>query len=231
MTTLGKRIKLARGTLSQEAFCALIGVSKGALGFYERDENLPKIDVISKICSETGVSLDWLVNGVGSMRPKTGEKEPKRALLKNIAFIDDVDGELIEIPLVEARLSAGHGSLETDDNVIRLYSLPSQFLYRKGNPSQMVLMTVSGDSMQPEIMDGDLVLLDQSRKDINVNVGRIFAVGFEDAIYLKRIDKEPGKIILRSVNKNYPPVEIDVRGQESDSFRVIGQVLWVGREY
>lgn len=95
----------------------------------------------------------------------------------------------------------------------------------------MVLMQVSGDSMQPEILDGDMVLIDQGKKDIPLKLGRIFAVGFEDAIYLKRIDKLPGKIILKSVNPEYPPVELDVRGQLGDSFRVIGQVLWVGREY
>lgn len=93
----------------------------------------------------------------------------------------------------------------------------------------MVLMRVEGDSMQPEIMDGDAVLLDQSKTDIRI--GKIFAVGFEDAIYLKRIDKVPGKVILKSTNPAYPPLEIDVQGQEEDLFRVIGQVLWIGREY
>ena len=91
------------------------------------------------------------------------------------------------------------------------------------------MMRVSGDSMQPEIMDNDVVLLDQSKTEIKA--GRIFAVGFDDAIYCKRIDRVPGKIILKSVNPAYEPLEIDVRGQEADEFRVIGQVIWCGREY
>lgn len=61
--------------------------------------------------------------------------------------------------------------------------------------------------------------------------GRIFAVGFEDAIYLKRIDLLPGQAILKSVNPDYPPVTLDLRGQNGDQLRLIGQVLWVGREY
>lgn len=83
--------------------------------------------------------------------------------------------------------------------------------------------------MQPEIMNNDVVLLDQSKK--HATPGPIFAVGFEDAIYLKRIDFLPGKIILKSINPEYPPVELDVRDQSGDLFRIIGQVLWVGREY
>ena len=93
----------------------------------------------------------------------------------------------------------------------------------------MILMRVYGDSMEPEIMDSDVVLLDQSKR--TVLPGRIFAVGFEDAIYLKRIDMLPGKVVLKSINPMYPPVELDIRGQMNDLFRVIGRVLWCGREY
>ena len=93
----------------------------------------------------------------------------------------------------------------------------------------MVLMRVSGDSMQPEILNDDVVLLDQSKTDILP--GRIYAVRFEEAIYLKRVDMLPGKVILKSANPAYPPVELDIRDQQRDAFRVIGQVLWSGREY
>ncbi len=66
MTTLGTRIKMARGKESQEKFAARLEISKGSLGFYERGENLPKSDVILKICALTGVSLDWLLTGAES---------------------------------------------------------------------------------------------------------------------------------------------------------------------
>ena len=133
------------------------------------------------------------------------------------------------VPMVEARLSAGQGSLQTDGNSERSYAFRSDFLHRKGNPDNMVLMRVSGDSMQPEILNDDVVLLDQSKTDILP--GRIYAVRFEEAIYLKRVDMLPGKVILKSANPAYPPVELDIRDQQRDAFRVIGQVLWSGREY
>ncbi|WP_165066255.1 helix-turn-helix transcriptional regulator [Desulfovibrio sp. ZJ200] len=66
MTTLGSRIKMARGKESQEKFAARLKISKGALGFYERGENLPKSDVILKICALTGASPDWLLTGAES---------------------------------------------------------------------------------------------------------------------------------------------------------------------
>lgn len=56
-----------RGSDSQDSFAALIGVSKGSLGFYERDKNLPNTDVVTKICSLKGISPSWLLFGQGPM--------------------------------------------------------------------------------------------------------------------------------------------------------------------
>ena len=133
------------------------------------------------------------------------------------------------IPMVEAVLSAGGGSFETGATIGRGYAFRRDFIQRKGNPDNMVLMRVAGDSMEPEILSGDVVLIDQGKT--RIVPGHMFAVGFEEAIYLKRIDIMPGKAILKSANPAYPPMELDIRGQLSDQFRVIGRVLWSGREY
>ena len=221
MDTLGNRIKLARGKMSQDQFSNLLKVSKGSLGFYERDENLPNSAVILKICSETGVRIEWLLTGQGSMR----EESPAVAHSQQL----ECDVDLRMIPMVEACLSAGGGSLETSGDSDRSYAFRMDFLTRKGNPDAMVLMRVSGDSMEPEICNGDVVLLDQSQQ--RVRPGHIYAVGFEDAIYCKRVDMLPGQVVLKSANPAYPPVTIDVRGDLADAFRIIGKVLWSDREY
>lgn len=145
------------------------------------------------------------------------------------SLVVENDDDIIKIPMVKAVLSAGSGSLQTNGESEREYAFRRDFIKRKGNPKNMVLMRVHGDSMQPEIMDGDVVLLDQSRRDIFP--GHIYAVGFDDSIYLKRIDRVPGKVILKSINPDYQPVELIVQEQTAEQFRVIGQVLWVGREY
>ena len=87
MNTLGARIKLARGEMTQDVFAKLLQISKGSLGFYERDENLPNTDVILKICSFTGVDLKWLVAGHGDMwsvdrNQKKNEERPATTTLQ-----------------------------------------------------------------------------------------------------------------------------------------------------
>ena len=81
-STLGQRIKLARGKQSQGAFAQAIQISKGALGFYERDINLPNSEVVLKICSVSGVNIEWLLTGLGPMRKgevRVGTHEPAAA--------------------------------------------------------------------------------------------------------------------------------------------------------
>ncbi len=178
---------------------------------------------IQACAAQTGVNAHWLFFGRGPMYlPEAAEGE-----LPSVQA--ECDCELITVPLAEARLSAGTGSLETSASSDGGYAFRSDFLHRKGNPRRMVLMRVSGDSMVPEIFDNDLVLLDRGQTEISP--GRLYAVGFEDAIYIKRIDKVPGKIILHSVNPAYPPLSLDLRGDSAEQFRVIGRVLWSGREY
>ena len=88
-------------------------------------------------------------------------------------------------------------------------------------------MDIFGNSMEPELKDGDAVLIDESQKDIIA--GAIFAVGVEDTILVKRMEKHPNKLVLRSDNKDYAPIFLE--GADGESIRIIGKVIWVGREF
>lgn len=136
----------------------------------------------------------------------------------------------IFIPKVQARLSAGSGSLEVDADVDGFFAFRSSWIRKKGCPSKMVLMTVSGDSMSPTIENGDMVLINQGLKD--VIAGGIYAVGVDDSILVKRLDKKPGKIVLISDNREaYAPMELSLTDETvQDSLRIIGRVLWWCRE-
>lgn len=217
------RLLRAAGVSSEGALSGPLGVSTQAVYDARRRGKIPDA-WIRTVAEKCEVSADWLFFGRGPMRPGAAGGP---ALLSRAAAT--ADGELLLVPMVEARLSAGAGSLETGGEVEKSYAFRADFLRRKGNPDAMVLMRVAGDSMMPEICHGDVVLLDQAKKDILP--GHIFAVGFEESIYLKRIDTLPGKVILRSANPAYPPVELDARGDLANTFRVIGRVLWAGREY
>jgi DNA-binding XRE family transcriptional regulator len=82
------------------------------------------------------------------------------------------------IPKVKARLSAGGGSFEVGTEIKGYYSFQREWLRNKGKPSRMVLMDIFGNSMEPELKDGDTVLIDESQKDILASA--FYAIGVDD---------------------------------------------------
>ena len=159
-----------------------------------------------------GLNPGWLESG-------TGEPFIKPSVAQ--------EAEFRHIPKVKARLSAGGGSFEIGSEIEGYYAFRNQWLRSKGNPERMVLMDIFGNSMEPELKDGDSVLIDESQKDIIA--GAIFAVGVEDTILVKRIEKHPSKLVLRSDNTDYAPIFLE--GADGQSVRIIGKIIWAGREF
>lgn len=242
---IGHRIEAIRGKASREIFAAELGVHPQTLARYEKGERLPDSAFLENVAKRSGVSAGWLLTGEGAMFDNAriastpepavlGDRREQAAatLLRPVApasnVIECADCQIIMVPMVEARLSAGTGSFEAGENVERRYAFRTDFLMRKGQPSSMVLMRVTGNSMEPDIKHNDVVLIDQSQ--CTPRPGLLYAVGVEDLVYLKSVNAEPGKLILSSYNPDYPPLEIDARGDLSNGIRIIGRAVWVGRE-
>ncbi len=131
-----------------------------------------------------------------------------------------------QVPKVAARLSAGGGSFEAESQVLGTRAFDLSWLRRMGNPAEMVLMDVVGDSMAPGICDGDTVLVDRSQADLVF--GSVYAVGHGDTVLVKRIRRAQNGLALISDNPEYSPVLL--RGDDMESFRIIGRVVWLCRE-
>ena len=90
----------------------------------------------------------------------------------------------------------------------------------------MVLMDIFGNSMEPELRDGDNVLIDKSKKEILA--GAIYAIGVDDTVMVKRVEKLPYKLVLLSENKDYSTIFL--QGDEIKNVRILGKVIWICRE-
>ena len=214
MSAFGNRMRQRRDMLGlhKQVLAEAVGLSLTTIQQYENGQ-LPKGSHAVRLAEALDCSLDWLLAGRGECGG---------------GIVHTPEARLMMVPMAEARLSAGAGSFETDGDVLRHYAFRWDFLRRKGNPSQMVLLRVSGDSMQPRIVNNDVVLIDQSQRE--PVPGRIYAVGVEDMVYLKVLDAMPGKLILTSINPEYAPIEADTSEQLAGMVRIIGRAVWVGRE-
>ena len=86
------------------------------------------------------------------------------------------------------------------------------------NPGNCDLIVVSGDSMEPTLADGSMVLVDRGARELRD--GRIFVLRTPDGLLVKRVHMDGVRWLAVSDNPGWPAAVID-----PDS-TVIGQVRW-----
>lgn len=204
-----QRVTQVTGVTTQQELANLLGVNRSAVSQAKQKRGIPEKWLLSLVRSH-GVNPDWLLTGLGSMR---------------LGGVDD-EREYVLVPKVRARLCAGGGSFEVGSEIRERLPLRYDWLRRKGRPDAMVLMDIMGNSMEPELKEGDTVLIDQSNRDVLAHA--IYAVGLEDTVLVKRLEKRPGRLLLLSDNPQYSPIEL--RGDELETVRLVGKVIWVSRE-
>ena len=136
----------------------------------------------------------------------------------------DPDAEICGLPYrVNIGGAAGPGAFVDDENVIKLIGFRRDWLRKHGiNPDKCSLIDVRGDSMEPELRDKAIILIDHQRT--RRLAGRIFAVRSDDGLQIKRLEHDNHDWLLVSDNdKEYKPVPWP---REAG---VIGQVMWTGR--
>ena len=203
----GERLReLIGGPRRLSEFARKCGLARTTLRAYVSRGVYPTVDKLARIVLATGADLNWLVFG-------------RRSRLEE---------EFVFVPRVDVRLGAG-GEVELFDvsEEKELYAFRRDWLLSKGNPKNMRLMTVMGDSMEPTLSDGDLVLVDLSRRDLAKE--GIFAVRIHDGLAVKRLQRL-GRARVRVISDNplYPPEERDL---ENSDFEIIGRVIWAGRSF
>jgi phage repressor protein C with HTH and peptisase S24 domain len=203
-----KKATALPGIGSQSDLAAVLGVHRSSITQAKRKDTVPDAWLL-KLVERFQLDPSWLKAEAGGLNPPLLPRDAVTA-----------------VPLVRARLHAGGGSFETSPEVESCFAFRRAWLRRKGDPGKMVLMDVIGDSMSPVIEEGDTVLVDQSRTDIYA--GGIYAVGIDDTVMVKRLEKHPGRLVLISANSRYAPVYL--QDEEINRVRVIGRVIWICRE-
>lgn len=76
------------------------------------------------------------------------------------------------------------------------------------------IITAAGDSMEPTLKNGDLVVIDRFDTEITKRDG-VFCVLIDNDLYLKRVQRVPGSLRFISDNRLYDPFEISLSEVES----------------
>jgi phage repressor protein C with HTH and peptisase S24 domain len=218
---IGSRIKLTRGKNTQKEFAEKLSFSSSYLSEVESGKTKPSLEMLLKISQITNYSLHWLLTGQGPLFIEATELMVR----EDSAFYEVLDGFTV-ISNLALEDEAGMEVQGIEQGGAERYAFRRQWLRSKGKVEDLVLIEARGDSMDPTIADGDVVLIDRSKKQ--VVVGNMYALRSKNAVMAKRLQPiGAARIKVMSDNKLYDSYEIDL---EAGDIEIIGQVIWIGRE-
>ena len=90
MTTLGERIKLLRGELTQKQFSEQLGIPATTLGNYENNKSELNFATIDRFKTIFKVNTDWLLFGRGPMKEDSINNELRKKTIEIIGRRDDI---------------------------------------------------------------------------------------------------------------------------------------------
>ncbi|WP_404713172.1 helix-turn-helix transcriptional regulator [Sphingomonas sp. MMS24-J13] len=139
---------------------------------------------------------------------------------------DAIRSAYIEVEVLPSYAGMGGGGTGEGDRVTTL--VPRQFIEEKlrARPSDLIMIQARGDSMAPEFLHGDQILID--RRDTSPAQPGSFCLWDGDGYVVKLVERCPGKrgwLRIFSRNEIYTPYEV-----EADEVRIMGRPVWVGRE-
>ena len=129
-------------------------------------------------------------------------------------------------PIPEVAVEAATGALDEEltRETARWY-LPEAMLRHEGgaDPDNLKILKVRGNSMEPEMREGDRVVVDTARRQ--PTIGELFVLSDGAGVVVKRVetvrDADPIRLRLLSANPDYAPYTC-----LAEEARIIGKVLW-----
>lgn len=146
----------------------------------------------------------------------------KNSTGEDVAQVKDV----FRIEMLDVSASAGNGLIQGGDVIDVIHAIEyitdnavSMFGGRPTNHIKVI--NVRGDSMCPTIEPGDLIFVDISINQFDGD--GIYVFGFDDKIYVKRLQMIPDKLLVISDNQIYR--EWGITSENEHRFMVFGKVL------
>jgi phage repressor protein C with HTH and peptisase S24 domain len=184
----------------------------------------PRVDTVSKIAEKLGLQLADLMPSAAGLRVGSQLDAPRPAEARSF----DPLVEMITVPEYDVRLSAGGGQLVEAENQTGVWQFSRRYLVDELRlaPTNLAIVEVQGDSMEPTLRTGDRVLIDHS--DRNPARPGVYAIWDSNATVVKRLEKvpasDPPMLVLISDNKNHNAYTVP-----AELVNVIGRVVWFAR--
>lgn len=218
--------------IEQKELGSRIGVSGNAVCNWEKGYTRPDINLLPRICEALGITLYELYDiDDPLLRYTAGEQmliADYRELSKSHQYVlnktmnalklaEAVDKcpDIKKLILFERSLAAGIGDpTEFDDKGEPIYVYSNSLIKHAD-----CVFYVNGDSMEPNYLSGDMVLVQRFPDCGSIQPGEIGAFITHNETYIKEYRKDG----LHSLNSAYPTMKFD----EDDDVFFIGKVIGI----
>jgi len=194
----------------------LDNIQKALIAFFKKNTN------------QEGITLREIAHNIGANHPQTVLNKLNQLVLKGY-FIKDEQGyrllresitdnlnDIVQLPIYGFAQCGNKGKKVVDEYTQEKIPATMAMLGVK-DVSKCFFVRAKGNSMEPKIQDGDLVLIKQQPSyDPNDYVFIIH----NELPKLKKIIKKDGKLYLESVNRFFDNIEVS----KYDESKVIGVV-------
>lgn len=198
MKTIDQKIEflIEEKKINKNELAKAIGVSPGAVSNWTAGLSMPKANSSIKLAEYFGVTLESLTEP--SLKLKFKQK-------------------MVTIPYYrEVSASAGNG-LEALDETAEDLCIQEKFI---SNPNNTIALRISGDSMEPIFVDGTIIFVDISNR--NVVDGKVYVFVHDGMVRMKELEVVPKGFRLKSYNLNYKTESVDT---EYEVIKIIGKVI------
>ncbi len=192
----------------------------------EKTEYLPPEDIFAEIKKFLSENPDFFQKEKGLTEKtifyETHQGEPHA---KSHPTLND----FVLVPRYDVRGSAGHGSIIHSEQIVDCLAFRADWVRHTLGVTEkdLVLISVKGDSMEPTINNGDLILV--STREDRIEDDAIYVLQRDGALIVKRIQRKmDDSVIIKSDNPLYAQEELD--SSKAESLRVLGRVVWFMRK-
>lgn len=187
----------------------------------------PRPDKLEAIAEWLNSSVSFLAYGISPSDTANLISTPNASRAPYQVEMANGDDDSIAIPYYDVKGSCGGGSENGTPEVKGLLRKePEWFEKYKIKPQNAICIYAHGDSMEPYLIHGDMVILDNSQTE--AQSGGVYLINHPDGERLKRLRREfDGTWVLESDNINkkmYPDERISP--EHADLMRIIGRVIY-----
>lgn len=198
-----KELREQRGWTQQD-LAQKLHVARATVASWEIGKNEPSGEMLLKIAQVFDVSIDYLLGFTDD------STSPSKQLPGAI--------DLRPIPVYNGANAGRTGGFPDAFQILQWIMIPVK------RPGKFGVI-IHGDSMEPDICDGDIVVVDP---DMEIHNGDMALVIIEDEAFVKRLYRQDGAVVLHSSNPKYPPFVIPERKLK---MYLVGKVVGLHRLY